>query len=158
MRTLLLFLLVLRSTTVLSQQKNSDLWPGEYTVYPNNNEEVQDTLLITRSKDMKPEDVPSKYQRDLARWAIRSKRDSKKEDIIVKRFLYNEEYDEYKEFGWTALHKAGKMNCIDGGHFFICKTSPNTIVESKGDKPFKTESGIFGIWLHYGLVMLKKVK
>ena len=46
---------------------------------------------------------------------------------------------------------------FDGGHFFICKTDPNSNVELKGDKPFKTKSGVFGIWLHYGLVTLKKL-
>ncbi|MNY18567.1 hypothetical protein D3C86_1519550 [compost metagenome] len=126
-------------------------------MHPNNDAVVQDTLIISRSKDLKPEDVPAKLEADLARWTVGSKRDAKKEDILVRRFLQNDEDDEYKELGWTGLHKAGKMNCIDGGHFFICKTDPNSTVELKGDKPFKTESGIFGIWLHYGLVTLKKL-
>ncbi|KFC19456.1 hypothetical protein [Chryseobacterium sp. FH1] len=157
MRIPLLFLLILISTSAFSQQKESDIWSGSYSVHPNNDAVVQDTLVISRSKDLKPEDVPSKLEADLARWTVESKRDSKKGDILVRRFLQNDEDDEYKEFGWTALHKAGKMNCIDGGHFFICNTDPNSTVELKGDKPFKTESGIFGIWLHYGLVTLKKL-
>jgi len=76
----------------------------------------------------------------------------------VRRFLFKPNNDEYKEFGWTDLHKAGKMNCIDGGHFFICKTEANTTVDLKGDKAFLTKTGVFGIWLHHGLVTLKKVK
>lgn len=158
MRIAFLFVLFFISTNVFSQKKEVDLWTGRYSVHPNNDEVVQDTLVISRSKDLKPEDVPSKLEADLARWAVGSKRDAKKEDILIRRFLQNDEDDEYKEFGWTALHKAGKMNCIDGGHFFICKTDPNSTVELKGDKPFKTESGVFGIWLHYGLVTLKKIK
>lgn len=157
MRIPLLFLLILISTSAFSQKKDADIWSGSYSVHPNNDAVVQDTLIISRSKDLKPEDVPSKLEADLARWTVGSKRDAKKEDILVRRFLQNDEDDEYKEFGWTALHKAGKMNCIDGGHFFICKTDPNSTVELKSDKPFKTESGIFGIWLHYGLVTLKKL-
>ncbi|MNK85770.1 hypothetical protein D3C87_1056600 [compost metagenome] len=157
MRIPLLFLLILISTSAFSQQRESDIWSGSYSVHPNNDAVVQDTLIISRSKDLKPEDVPAKLEADLARWTVGSKRDAKKEDILVRRFLQNDEDDEYKELGWTGLHKAGKMNCIDGGHFFICKTDPNSTVELKGDKPFKTESGIFGIWLHYGLVTLKKL-
>lgn len=157
MKIPLLFLLILISTTAFSQKKESDIWSGSYSVHPNNDSVVQDTLVISRSKDLKPEDVPSKLEADLARWTVESKRDSKKGDILVRRFLQNEDDDEYNEFGWTALHKAGKMNCVDGGHFFICKTDPNSTVELKGDKPFKTESGVFGIWLHYGLVTLRKL-
>ena len=157
MRIAFLFVLIFISTNVFSQKKKVDLWTGRYSVHPNNDDVAQDTLVISRSKDLKPENVPSKLEADLARWTVSSKRDAKKEDILVRRFLQNDEDDEYKEFGWTALHKAGKMNCIDGGHFFICKTDPNSNVELKGDKPFKTKSGVFGIWLHYGLVTLKKL-
>lgn len=158
MRIAFLFVLIFISTNVFSQKKKVDLWTGRYSVHPNNDDVAQDTLVISRSKDLKPENVPAKLEADLSRWAVGSKRDEKKDEILVRRFLQNEEDDEYKEFGWTELHKAGKMNCIDGGHFFICKTEPNSTVEVKGDKPFKTESGIFGIWLHYGLVTLKKIK
>lgn len=63
-----------------------------------------------------------------------------------------------KKFSWTDLYKAGKMNCIDGGHFFICQTLANSDVKFGQNENYLTNTGIFGIWLHYGVVELKKIK
>lgn len=155
---ILTVILTLLSTSVFSQNKSgTDLWSGIYAVYPNNDASAADTLIIRKTADLTADKVASRYEADLARWSITSTRDSKKEALPVRRFLLNDDDNEYKEFGWTALHQSGKMNCIDGGHFFICKTDPNTSVEVKDEKPFKTDTGIFGIWLHFGLVTLKKI-
>lgn len=159
MKTIFFIVVMLFCTSVRAQNKSEiDLWSGSYAIYPKNDELAADTLVIKKVKDLTANQVPSKLEADLARWEVASTLDSKKEAITIRRFLYNDEDDEYKEFGWTALHKSGKMNCIDGGHFFICQTEAKTSVELKGDKPFYTESGIFGVWLHYGLVTMKRIK
>ena len=159
MKTIFFIVLMLFCTSLSAQNKSEiDLWSGSYAIYPKNDEVAADTLVIKKVKDLTADQVPSKLGADLARWEVASTRDSKKEAITIRRFLSNDESDEYKEFGWTALHKSGKMNCIDGGHFFICQTEAKTSVELKGDKPFYTESGIFGVWLHYGLVTMKRIK
>lgn len=146
MKTTFFIVLMVFSTCLKAQNKQeADLWSGSYAIYPNNDEVAADTLVIKRVND-------------LARWDILSTRDSKKEAVTVRRFLSNDDDDEYKEFGWTAMHIAGKMHCIDGGHFFICQTEAKTTVDLKGDKPFYTETGTFGVWLHYGLVTIKKIK
>jgi len=158
-RTTLLFLLAFSFNFLHAQNTpGKDIWSGKLLVYPDKNEIPADTLLLTRTADIAADKVASRYEADLARWQVISSKDPKKDSILLRRFLSNDKDDEYKEFGWTALHNAGKMNCLDGGHFFICQTDPNTKVELKGDQPFFTESGIFGVWLHYGLVALKKIK
>ena len=95
MRIAFLFVLIFISTNVFSQKKKVDLWTGRYSVHPNNDDVAQDTLVISRSKDLKPENVPAKLEADLSRWAVGSKRDAKKDEILVRRFLQNEEDDEY---------------------------------------------------------------
>lgn len=159
MKTTFFIILMVFSNCLKAQTtKETDLWSGSYAIYPNNDEVVADTLVIKKVKDLTADQVPAKLEADLGRWEVASTRDSKKEAITIRRFLSNNEDDEYKEFGWTAMHKAGKMNCIDGSHFFICQTDAKTTVELKGDKPFYTETGIFGVWLHHGLVTIKKIK
>lgn len=159
MKNIFLIVLMMFCAFLNAQNKQeTDLWSGSYAIYPNKDELAADTLVFKRINDLTADNLPSKLKADLARWDILSTRDSKKEAVTVRRFLSNNEDDEYKEFGWTAMHKTGKMNCIDGGHFFICQTEAKTTVELKGDKPFYTETGIFGVWLHYGLVTIKKIK
>lgn len=145
-----------------AQKEPQDIWSGNYALNSINNHKVItiDTLLIAKTTDANPKEIAARYESDLARWTLTSKREGGKEQQIVRRFLFDEEDkdDAYKEFGWTDLYKSGKMNCIDGGHFFICQTEPNTKVKFGIDEKFVTKTGVFGIWLHYGLVELQKVK
>lgn len=148
------------NTTLLAQKMpDGDIWSGEYAIFPTNDLwKSAGNLIIIKLKNLKSADLPAKLQPDLERWKIISQQESKTDSTAVRRFLFNPEDDEYKQFGWTELHKSGKMNCIDGGRFFICQTEPKTTVDLKGDKPFFSETGFFGVWLHYGLVTIKKVK
>ncbi|MEI3790163.1 MULTISPECIES: phosphate ABC transporter permease [unclassified Chryseobacterium] len=158
------FLLLISLSGLLSAQKKSekDIWSGTYLVNEINNgvSRVTDTLVIARIKDADPNEIPAKEKSDLVRWFMTSKRDGGKDEITVKRFLFDakNDRDAYKEFGWTDLHKSGKMNCIDGGHFFICQTRPGTSVTFGKDEKYFTKTGVFGIWLHYGIVELEKSK
>lgn len=151
-------LLLLLLTSFANAQ--TDIWSGSYVVFPDKDSLVAvDTLTIKPAADLKSEEVASRYDSDLKRWTISSKRENSDEFELIRRFLFNLEEDEneYEEFGWTELHKNGKMKCIDGGHFFICQTTPNSTVNFPTNESVVTETGIFGIWLHYGYVVLQKI-
>lgn len=134
-----------------------DIWSGNYVV--RSSESVpMDTMRIQKTSDINKEDVASRYESDLSRWEISSKSDSYEDKVLVRRFLFDLEDDEneYEEFGWTELHLNKEMNCLDAGHFFICRTKPNSEI-AIGDEFFFTETGLFGIRLHYGLFELEKL-
>ncbi|MBB6372410.1 phosphate ABC transporter permease [Chryseobacterium shigense] len=156
------FLILIGLSDLCSAQEKTekDIWSGTYLVNEINNgvSGTVDTLLIARIENADPKKIPAKEESDLIRWSMTSKRDGDKDKIKVKRFLFDVEndYNGYEEFGWTNLHKEGKMNCIDGGHFFICQTQPGTTVTFGKDETYFTKTGVFGIWLHYGVVELKK--
>lgn len=160
----LFFLLIGLSQLCFAQKKTQlDIWSGQYMVLAKNNNDsakIMDTLMINKIQDINPKEITDYYQSDLARWSMTSNKEKNKEQNIVRRFLFDlkENRDEYKEFGWTDLHIAGTINCIDGGHFFICQTLPNTNVKFNNDENYTTNTGVFGIWLHYGVVDLKKIK
>lgn len=139
----------------------SDIWSGEYEVYSRDNLSTPiDTLVILKTKDADAEKLVSKLKADIARWNISSKSNPKDESLEVRRFLTDDlnAKNEYKEFGWEELNKKGKMNCIDGGHFFICKSEPEILIQFNKEESYFSKTGIFGIWLHQGLVDLKKIK
>lgn len=159
----LLFLLIGLYNSAIAQGKAQlDIWTGKYIVLTNDNDSLKiiDTLTIEKIADVNPKELADKYKSDLARWTMTSSQEKNKEKNVVRRFLFdpNDDRDEYKEFGWTDLHKTGKMNCIDGGHFFICQTVANSDVKFGQNENHLTNTGIFGIWLHYGVVELKKIK
>jgi hypothetical protein len=155
-------LMLIGLSGLLAAQKTaeSDVWSGIYVLNPVNKDGSNDidTLVIAKTKDADPKKLAARYESDLARWTIVSKKDKAQEKAVIKRFLFNleDKEDEYKEFGWTNLHKEGKINCIDGGHFFICQTTANSTVTFSKDETYFTKTGIFGIWLHYGVVELQK--
>lgn len=160
MNKLFFFLIILGYHASYAQQKiQDDLWTGSYEVHLKNGEKVTivDTLVVVKTADADPNKLAARYESDLARWMLTS---NIKDEKIVRRFLFDPEDDEdgYKEFGWTDQHKSGKMNCIDGGHFFICQTEPNTTVTFNKEETYLTKTGVFGIWLHYGIVELQKIK
>jgi hypothetical protein len=159
---ILIFLsLGLNNSAIAQKKAQLDIWTGKYIVLTKNNDtlKITDTLTIERIADVNPKEFTDKYKSDLARWTMTSSQENNKEKNIVRRFLFapNDDRDEYKEFGWTDLHKAGNMNCIDGGNFFICQTLENSDVKFGQDENYLTNTGIFGIWLHYGVVELKKI-
>ena len=124
MNKLFLFLMIVGYNVSYAQQKTqADLWSGTYVVNPKNEDRSAnvDTLVIAKTVDADPNKLAARYTSDLARWTLTSKKEGDKERQIVRRFLFDIENkeDAYAEFGWTDLHKNGKMNCIDGGHFFI---------------------------------------
>ena len=88
---------------------------------------ASDILIIERVADAKADDVAGRYQSDLARWTITSTKEGKNNSDHSKTILFAPEDNEnqYKEFGWTELHRNGKMNCIDGNHFYLSDGTQN---------------------------------
>lgn len=163
MKTIFLSILFIFAINLFNAQEiKSDIWSGLYGIYSLNEKELPriDTLKMAKTNDAKIEDVAGKLESDLKRWEISTKHEEKSDQKVVRRFLFDLEDDEneYEEFGWTNLHKEGKMNCIDGGNFFICQTTPGTTVKFNEKESFFSKTGIFGIWLHVGLAELKKLE
>jgi len=163
-QTLIVFGVFLLPFLVIGQDKEDltkDIWSGRYRVAP----VIKDSLkkyapqyfIIERSKDANPEDLAVRYQYDLMRWTIKLESQPDGDKREVKRFLFHEDDNAYEEFNWTQMHKEDKMHCIDGGNFFICQTTSNSTI-TFGDEEFYTDSGIFGIRLHYGAFQLYKVE
>lgn len=164
MKNIFLFFAFISLCNVSYAQKKiqNDIWSGSYVINSVNNKSLKtsDTLVIAKTADADPKEIAARYESDLLRWMMTSTKGGDKEEKIIRRFLFDPENknDGYEEFDWTDLHKTGKMNCIDGGHFFICQTEPNTEVKFGKEEKIITKTGVFGVWLHYGLVELQKIK
>ena len=144
-----------------TQQKSKpDIWSGTYVMRSyNSNATAGDTLIIEKTADASADKIPDKYKSDLTRWTVTSKKNTTA-DQIVRRFLFDAEENEnqYKEFGWTDLYKSGKIECIDGGLFFICQTTPNTVVKFNKEESYSTKTGMLAVWLHHGLFELERIE
>jgi len=152
---ILLLLLVLVGLSCKTFAQETDVWSGDYLL-KSSKAVVLDSMQIKKADDARPEDLASKYHTDLNRWMLISK---SQDTIKARRFLYNIEkkQNEYEQFGWTDLYVKGNMKCLDAKHFFICQTRPNTKVTLSDEESFFTETGLFGIRLHYGLFNLEKL-
>ncbi|MBJ2174430.1 phosphate ABC transporter permease [Aureibaculum sp. A20] len=155
MKFILLTLLTFTCNVMFSQNTElEDLWSGKYRMEPLGKplkeKDPKQYYTIKKIKDKNEDDVAGRYEADLERWAITQDVDISKDEEELRRFLFNEEDNEYEQFNWSELHKKGKMKCIDGGNLFICKTTPKTTV-SIDDESFYSNSGIFAVVLHYGV-------
>ena len=144
-----------------TNEEQKDIWSGTYNL-KSYVEEQQDTInsqiyIIKKASEAKTENLASKYETDLLRWHMLNQNNLEQEVVLLRRFLINDQYDEYEEFGWTELYQSGEIKCLDGGHFFICKTSEGDKVNI-GKENFISRTGIFGIMLHYGLFELDKIQ
>ncbi|MFV0541491.1 MAG: phosphate ABC transporter permease [Aestuariibaculum sp.] len=137
--------------------QNTDIWSGNYILKSMDLTPI-DTIKIVKIQDVNKDDVASRYESDLNRWAILSKADNYEDKIKARRFLYDlsEDENEYEQFGWTQMYLKGEIKCLDAGHLFICQTQPNTTVKFSKDESFFTKTGIFGVRLHYGLFIMEK--
>ncbi len=157
----LIILLIFSFGNLVKAQQN-DIWSGVYVLKSSRLDSIPpqiiDTLTIKKINDAKLDDLPSRLQSDLARWTVHSTKE--KEGIEIRQFLNDpkENFDEYKEFGWTDLHAKGQINCFDAGHFFVCQIESNTIVKFSNEESYKSPTGYFGIMLHYGVFDLEKIK
>ncbi|MCA8299681.1 hypothetical protein LGN19_38485 [Burkholderia sp. AU30198] len=140
---------------------HADRWSGTYALFPWDQDSQHfvdravDTLTIEKANDADAARLPSMYGSDLSRWSLSSHADEAHQKQSLRRFLADDETDEYREFRWSSLHAQGKIECIDGGNFFICQTAPDRVVDV-WDMKFRTTSGIFGVVLHGGLFELRR--
>lgn len=147
--------LLIFSTFFYAQKK--DIWSGEYLL-KSSEMEILDTIKIEKTADANPKDLVPREQLDLNRWQLSSISDNYADKIKLKNFLDDpKDKDEYEEFGWTELHLQDLMHCVDAGHLFICQTKPKSTVKFSKEEEFYSETGLFGIRLHFGLFNLERV-
>ena len=118
-------------------------------------------IHISKLPDKNEKDVAARYRTDLARWQMSSPFLDEKEAASLQRFLFDDKSVEYQQFGWTQLFLNNKMECMecmDGRHFFVCKTEPGSTVRFYEDESYTTKTGIFGILRRYGVFELEKLK
>ncbi|MEM8764271.1 MAG: hypothetical protein AAGD88_10695 [Bacteroidota bacterium] len=150
-------IIVLIGLCNLGYTQKKDIWSGNYVLRSSEGAPI-DTLMIKNAADLSRMTMPSSQALSPGYWRISSQRDHHKEEIAAIPFLFKIENNEndYEQFGWTVLHVEGKMDCIDAGHLFICKTEKNSQITIQ-EETFFTTTGIFGIRLHYGLFELKRL-
>jgi tetratricopeptide (TPR) repeat protein len=138
-----------------------DAWSGRYRMETGSKDNAQPiekaVYEISKLPDLREKDVTGRYQSDLARWRMSLDVDGKKESTSIRRFLANDDLNEYEQFGWKGLYMQNKIECMDAGHFFFCKTEPNTKVTFSDKEFYVTKSGIFGILLHAGVFELYRL-
>lgn len=142
---------------------DADTWSGTYRMEPGSKDNARPisvaTYVISKAPDLVAKNAAYRYQSDIARWSMRLQEGSKNDTSELRRFLTNEDRNgnEYEQFGWKEMHTAKKIECLDGGNFFFCRTEPNTHVRFSQNESYTTKSGIFGILLHAGVFELYKL-
>lgn len=142
-----------------------DTWSGTYRMEAGSKDNAQPietaVYAINKLPDLREKDVASRYESDLARWRMSLQANGNSESIknestTLRRFLVNDDLNEYEQLGWMGLYMQNKIECMDAGHFFFCRTEPNTKVNFSDKESYVTKSGIFGILLHAGVFELYK--
>jgi hypothetical protein len=142
---------------------NADTWSGTYRMEPGSKDNAGPigvaTYVISKAPDLVAKNAAYRYESDLTRWSMRLQEGSKNDTSQLRRFLTTEDRNgnEYEQFGWKEMHAAKKIECLDGGNFFFCRTEPNTHVRFSKSESYHTKSGIFGILLHAGVFELYKL-
>ena len=140
-----------------------DPWSGVYrvewvkgSVAAERPGEAPETLVFARAVDADPAKTVERYRADLTRWTVRDAAGGE-EGRPLRRFVERD----YEGLGWNALHVAGSIDCLDGGHLFVCRTQPGTTVafgpEGSKRETLLAQTGVFGIVLHAGAFELKKL-
>jgi len=132
-----------------------DGWSGHYGLQWLGVSHPGSRVVLAKAPDADPQKLVEKYQSDLARWTIADVQ-TPTQTVSLRRFLE----EQYEGFGWAALHAAGRIECLDANHVFVCKTTPGTTVKIGPDGPSQesllSSTGVFGIRLHAGAFELKK--
>jgi tetratricopeptide (TPR) repeat protein len=139
----------------------ADTWSGTYRMEPgskDNAKEIPTAIYkISKQPDLIEKNVASRYASDLARWLMYVEADQARQSTKIRRFLLNDDLNEYEGFGWTQLYLQNKIECMDAGHFFFCRAEPNSIIRFNKDESYTTKTGIFGIMRRAGVFELVKV-
>ena len=114
-------------------------------------------VILARAPDADPEKLAEKYRPDPARWTM-AQTDNARERTTLRRFLATE----YKGMGWAGLHGDGRIECLDAGHMFVCRTTPGATItvgpEGPNRETLSAQTGVFGVVLHAGAFQLKKLE
>ena len=140
-----------------------DPWSGVYrlawvkgSVAAESSSAASETLVVAKAADADPAKLVERYRADLSRWTLREAA-GVEQGPPLRRFVERD----YEGLGWNALHTAGGIECLDGGHLFVCRTQPGAAVsfgaEGPGRETLVAQTGVFGIVLHAGAFELKKL-
>jgi tetratricopeptide (TPR) repeat protein len=150
---------LMRAKSYLSLSE-ADFWSGTYRMQPGSQANARpipvSVFKISKLADLSSSAVAARYESDLARWQLTTVA-SDSEQVGLRRFVLNDDFDEYKQFGWTSLYLQNKMECMDGGRFFFCKTKPLSTVVFSNTESYVSKTGYFGILLHAGVFDLVKI-
>ncbi|WP_075341651.1 hypothetical protein [Tenacibaculum agarivorans] len=145
------------STQIIAQEI-TDEWSGMYRLEPYG--KVSDSIAPKQFYNIQKivlehDNSTSLYHLSIPdQWIIKNMANNDDQKVL-RAFSFSEKKNDYEEFGWTTLYKKGAIKCVDGGNLFICKTKPKTKI-SFGNDQFISNSGTFGILLHYGIFELYK--
>jgi hypothetical protein len=132
-----------------------DNWSGHYGLHWLGVSQAGARIVLAKAADADPGKLVEGFQSGLDRWTIADVR-TPTETVELRRFLAVE----YARLGWAALHTAGRIECLDAGHLFVCQTTPGATVKIGRDGPQQesllASTGVFGIVLHAGAFELKK--
>ncbi|MDM0119841.1 hypothetical protein [Variovorax arabinosiphilus] len=141
----------------------SDPWSGVYRLEwvkggatAERSGAASQTLVVAKAADADPAKLVERDWAELSRWTLREATGSE-QGRLLRRFVERD----YEGLGWSALHAAGSIECLDGGHLFFCLTQPGTTVALGPEGPKRetliAQTGVFGIVLHAGAFELKKL-
>ncbi|QNK66742.1 hypothetical protein [Variovorax sp. PAMC26660] len=139
-----------------------DAWSGAYRLEWIKGERTARAMpapsdvTIQRAPDADADKVPAEGESNLPRWTV-TETGSTKEGATVRRFRPRE----YEDWGWADLHAAGRIECLDASHMFMCRTAPGTTItfgpEGPNRETLLAQTGVFGVVLHAGAFQLKKL-
>ncbi|MGJ7488183.1 hypothetical protein ACSFA2_23165 [Variovorax sp. LT2P21] len=140
-----------------------DPWSGVYrlewvkgSVAAERSGATPEQVVVAKVADADPAKVLERYRSDLSRWTLSEAKRSE-ESPPLRRFVARD----YEGLGWNALHASGSIECLDGGHLFVCRTRPGATVAFGPEGPNRetliAQTGVFGIVLHAGAFELKKL-
>lgn len=113
-------------------------------------------VVVAKAADADLAKVAERDGVDPARWTLGEASGADRSPPL-RRFVARD----YQGLGWNALHAAGAIECLDGGHLFLCRTQPGTAVAFGPEGPQRdtliARTGVFGIVLHAGAFELKKL-
>ena len=112
-----------------------------------------------RAPDADPVRLAEKLGLDLMRWVVSF---DGKIDQEKSRELRRFSPAEYEDLGWTSMHAAGRIHCLNGGYnLFLCRVKPGTTVTvgraGPSQEKLLARTGIFGAALHAGAFELTKI-
>ncbi len=113
-------------------------------------------IIIARAPDADAEKSMARDRADLRRWTL-TQGGSAEPSPPLRPFVARD----YEGWGWTDMHAAGGIECIDGERLFVCRAEPGATIAfgpaGQKQETLTAQTGLFGIVLHEGAFELKKL-